>query len=134
MRHTGLPYRHATRTTRVVWVGLLVLALLLKVATPWLAASAAQSRGVTTADICSVYGVRTQPAKPADSSHLSGAHGTCALGPLLGAAPLPAQPPRAVLANLLPSAQRPPARVPGIAHDATLRWLTQRLHAPPARA
>lgn len=134
MFRPGLPCRHATRTARAVWVGLLVLALLLKAAVPWLAASAAQARGVATADVCSVYGVRTLPVDPADAGHVAGSHGACALAPLLGAAPLPAVPPHAASPAPRPAAPAAPAAANAMAHDASLRWLTQRLHAPPARA
>jgi hypothetical protein len=137
MALAGLPCRHASRTARAAWVALLVLAVLLRAAVPGLAAAAAQARGVAVADICSVYGVRTLPANAdpsPDTGPHAGQHLGCLLAPLLGAAPLPALPP--TLAAAEPTASPPrAAKLPTASpHDAARRWLTLRLHAPPARA
>lgn len=137
MRPTGLPCRTLPHTARAVWAWALVLAVLLKAAVPGLAAAAAQARGVALADVCSVYGVRTQPAEPApptDAAPHAGAHLGCLLAPLLGAAPLPALPPTLTPATRA-ACLTPPAlpRHPLPLHDASHRWLTLRLHAPPAR-
>ena len=136
--HVAGPARGpTTRMARAVWAWVLVLAVLLKAAVPGLAASAAQARGLAVADVCSVYGVRTLPAAPAAPAapdpHASH-HLGCLLAPLLGAPPLPALPP--TLATEAGIAL-PPARTvgrPASPHDAPLRWLTQRQHAPPTRA
>lgn len=137
MRHAGLPCRTLPRTARAVWAWALVLAVLLKAAVPGLAAAAAHLRGVALADVCSVYGVRTVPAEPespTDAGSHAGRHLGCALAPLLGAAPLPVLPPALVptgpAASLAPPTLR---RHTAALHDASQRWLTLRLHAPPAR-
>ncbi|HEY0956364.1 MAG TPA: hypothetical protein VGE36_16515 [Roseateles sp.] len=138
MHPAGLPCRTLPRTARALWAWALVLAVLLKAAVPGLAAAAAQLRGVALADVCSVYGVRTLPADPATptapATH-AGQHLGCALAPLLGAAPLPVLPPGLTPA-LRAACLAPPTRLrhtPPL-HDASHRWLTLHLHAPPALA
>jgi outer membrane lipoprotein SlyB len=122
----------ATRT----WVSAVVVALLLlQAALPWLASQAAQARGVSLVEVCTVYGVRTV-ALPGDSSqHAPGTAGThtgdhCLLQ-ALGFGPAT----QAVDANgARPSAA--PAhqalRDTPAAHDATARWAALRKHGPPA--
>lgn len=136
MTPAGLPCRHLARTARAAWVAALVLAVLLRAAVPWLAAAAAQARGVAVADICSAYGVRTLPADepPPGTGPHTAHHLGCVLAPLLGAAPLPALPPTLAAAGPGASHAAPTAQPAASPHDAARRWLTLRLHAPPARA
>ena len=51
----------------------IALALVLKAAVPMLAAGAAHLRGVSVAEICSIYGV-AMPQKPANDAHQHHAH------------------------------------------------------------
>lgn len=129
MAPTGLPCRTTTRAARAGWVALLVLGLLLKAAVPWLAADAARARGVSTADVCSVYGVRAQPASTDDTA--GHAHQGCPLATLLAALPLPALPPRLALAPGPAPADATATPAGTTARDPVRRWLAQRLHAPP---
>lgn len=134
MAPTGLPCRNTTRAARAGWVALLVLGLLLKAAVPWLAADAARARGVSTADVCSVYGVRTLAASPAGtdgSAPASHAHKACPLATLLAAVPLPALPPRLAMSPGRAPADATAVPAGTMARDPVRRWLTQRLHAPP---
>ena len=135
MLHFPRRLRPGTSIPRT-WLWVMVALLLLKAAMPLLAAWAAHDRGVALVEVCSVYGVRTiavdDPAEPA-SAHAS-VEGTCALASLLGPwAPLPtaAQPPKPA-----PEISASPGqRVSGPAWpDASLRWLTWQLHAPPLMA
>lgn len=139
--HSTLP---RTRTTRQAWLWCLAALLVLKAAVPLLAAAAAAHRGVSLAQVCTVYGVRTAAAAatmPADHVH-SQSHGDtlpdhgggehCALASLAGG-PLPTvlpavpghAPPQAPLATAAVSTALPA--------DAALRWLSAQLHAPPVR-
>lgn len=128
---------------RRAWLWCLAVLLVLKAALPLLAAAAADRQGVTLAQVCTVYGVRTAAALPAalPGEHAPGdpqgdtlpSHGSaehCALASLAGG-PLPDAVP-AVLAHAPP---QPTAAVPERAGplpaDAALRWLSARLHAPP---
>lgn len=124
---------------RRAWLWCLAVLLVLKAAVPLLAAAAADRQGVTLAQVCTVYGVRTAASMAAEDaavdsqgdtlpSHGSAEH--CALASLAGG-PLPDAVP-AVLAHAPP---QPTAAVPERAGplpaDAALRWLSARLHAPP---
>ena len=136
MLHSLCRLRPGTPTSRA-WLWAMVALLLLRAAMPLLAAWAANDRGVALVEVCSVYGVRTLavdgPAEPASAAHLS-ADGSCALASLLGpGAPLPtAALPPVPTADVSPGRHhhlRDPVR-----HDASQRWLTWRLHAPPHAA
>lgn len=120
-----------------LWFWVLALAFVLKAATPLLATAAADVRGVTLAEVCTAYGVRTVAVAPADGH---GEHpapqphtdSQCVLNPLLGCAPL-AMPMAAVLLHAPQQATLPPhAALPLPRADASQRWLAARLHAPPA--
>ena len=118
------------------WVAAAVIGLLLlQAALPWLASQAAQARGVSLVEVCTVYGVRTV-ALPGDGSQhapsTAGAHGSdhCLLqalgfGPATDAVPAQAVKPASEHAHKTPRAT--PA-----AHDATARWAALRKHGPPA--
>lgn len=139
MRLAGLPCPAAiptTRAARAAWAAALVLAVLLRAAVPGLAAAAAQARGVAVADVCSVYGLRPLPADepPPDSGPHAPHPLGCLLAPLLGAAPLPAAPRTLTAATAATFPPATAARPDAAPHDAPLRWLNRRLHAPPARA
>lgn len=129
MAPAGLPCRNTPRAARAAWVALLVLGLLLKAAVPWLAADAARARGVTTGDVCSVYGVRALPASPDDTA--GHAHQACPLATLLTALLLPALPPRLAWAPGPAPADATATPAGTMARDPQRRWLAQRLHAPP---
>lgn len=118
------------------WLWAMVALLLLKAAVPLLATVAAHGRDVALVEVCSVYGVRTVPvdgpAEPAAPHSAADSH--CTLASLLGPwAPVPA----AALPQL-PTAEAATASfvVPGhpAPADASQRWLTARLHAPPYTA
>ena len=118
------------------WLWAMVALLLLKAAVPLLAMAAAQSRGVALVEVCSVYGVRTVavdgPAEPAPI-HAAG-EGHCTLASLLGpwapvpAAALPQIPISAAIDGPTVELGGPPRA------DASQRWLTAQLHAPPHTA
>jgi len=124
----------AARRPRLVW--LLVFVVLLKAAVPLLAVSSARERGVSLAEVCSVYGVRTVPddqvsgsSKPMQSEHASSQD--CALTPLLGAALLGA-PPLATVELHAPTRLLLAAPVEPLSlRDASFAWLAGRTHAPP---
>jgi hypothetical protein len=120
-----------------LWSWVLALAFVLKAATPLLATAAADVRGVTLAEVCTAYGVRTVAVAPADGH---GEHpapephtdSQCVLSPLLHSAPL-AAPAAAVLLHAPQQARLPQhAALPLPCADASRRWLAARLHAPPA--
>jgi len=122
------------RRSWLLW--LLVLMVLLKAAVPLLAATTARERGVSLADVCSVYGVRTaaleqgsDTSKPAQSEHAGSEH--CALTPLLGTAALTSPPVAAVLLHAPAQAQVQRPAEPSARPDASLDWLAVRTHAPP---
>ncbi len=139
------PLLPRSRAARQAWLWCLAVLLVLKAAVPLLAAAAADRQGVPLAQVCTVYGVRTAALAatlqaghaPSDSpgdtlpSHGAGEH--CALASLAGG-PLPGAVP-AVLAHAPPQA---PLATSGLAAplpaDAVQRWLSARLHAPPASA
>lgn len=50
---------HSVRRLPSRWVWVVVALLVWKAALPWLAATVAQHHGVATAEVCSVYGIRT---------------------------------------------------------------------------
>jgi hypothetical protein len=130
-----------------LWVA--VCALLLKAAVPLLASTAAQSRGVAVAEVCSVYGVSVAAGADAavqlhhvgaeagsgshdpnsqDSATHAGDH--CALTALAALAPpdvAPGMVQPAAHECALPSAQRFAAL-----HDACADWVAQRKQGPPA--
>ena len=138
------PLLPRTRTARHAWLWCLAALLALKAAVPLLAAVAAMQRGVSLAQVCTVYGVRTaaavaampadhvHPESPGDTLPGHGAGQHCALASLAGG-PLPDAPP-AVLAHAPPQVPLHEAHARAVLpHDAALRWLSARLHAPPAR-
>jgi len=145
---SGLRYSlPRSRAARLAWLWCLAVLLCLKSAVPLLAAAAADQRGVSLAQVCTVYGVRTavlsSAASPDAAAHDAAGHSTdpgadhaapehCALASLPGGV-LPASWP-AVLAHAPPQAllAAVPARA-ALPADAALRWLSARLHAPPAR-
>jgi hypothetical protein len=128
-----------------LWVA--VCALLLKAAVPMLASTAAQSRGVAVAEVCSVYGVSVaagahaavqvhhlgaeaggshDPASPDLATH-AGDH--CALTALAALAPPDVAPSVVQPAThecVVPSAQRF-----AMPHDACADWVAQRKQGPP---
>lgn len=122
------------RRPSLLW--LLVLMVFFKAAVPLLAAVSARERGVSLAEVCSVYGVRTfapeqglETPNPAQSEHAGSEH--CALTPLLASAVLASPPVAAVRmhAPAQPQLQRPAE--PLAQSDASLDWLVARTHAPP---
>jgi hypothetical protein len=138
------PLQPRTRAARHAWLWWLAALLALKAAVPLLAAVAAAQRGVSLAQVCTVYGVRTvsvAAAMPADHVHAHSAsdgagspeHGAgqhCALASL-SSGPLPTALP-AVLAHAPPQALRHCAQSPAVLPaDAAMRWLFARLHSPP---
>ena len=135
MPHSLRRLRPATAACRA-WLWAMAALLLLKAAMPLLAAWSAQDRGVALVEVCSVYGVRTLavdgPAEPT-ALHPS-ADGTCALASLLG--PWAPAPLGALLGIPVPDASVDHDRhLPGPTRpDASKRWLTWRLHAPPHTA
>jgi len=122
------------RRPALLW--LLVLMVFFKAAVPLLAAASARERGVSLAEVCSVYGVHTvapeqgsESLKPAQSEHAVSEH--CALTPLLASAVLASPPVAAVRLHAPAQAQlqRPAELV--AQSDASLDWLVARTHAPP---
>ena len=141
------PLLPRSRAARQAWLWCLAALLLLQAAVPLLAAAAAAQRGVSLAQVCSVYGVRTAdtgatPAMPADHVHPQspgdtlpdhGAGQHCALASLAGGPRPDALP--AVLLHAPPQRLLQGARaLPALPADAALRWLSAQLHAPPTRA
>lgn len=121
------------------WV--LGLLMLLKAAMPLLATLAAHARSLPLVEVCTVYGVRLVVSDERSPDHPAGPEApvdaaahvdkSCALTPLLASAALPTA---ATLPHWPARAQTPAAhpRTPaGIPADASRRWLTARLHAPP---
>lgn len=121
---------------RSLWV--LVAALVLQAAVPLLAALSARAQGIVTAEVCSIYGVRTvtldasgQPdGGPAQQESRAHDGGHCVLTPLLtahlGAAPL------AAVFLHAPVARRVAFPVGRLAPpDATQAWVAARKHGPP---
>jgi hypothetical protein len=138
------PLLPRTRTAHQAWLWCLAALLVLKAAVPLLAAAAATQRGVSLAQVCTVYGVRTaaavaampadpvHPAAPGDTLPDHGAGQHCALASLAGG-PLPDALP-AVLVHAPPLVPLHEAHARAVLpHDAALRWLSARLHAPPTR-
>jgi len=133
--HPRPRFRPGTPLARA-WLCAMVAVLLLQAAVPLLATWAARSRGVALVEVCSVYGVRTvavdAPGEKAPAYVASDS--PCALASLLGpwapvpVAALPPLPAPRFAANIghEPGAPPPP--------DASQRWLTWRLHAPPHTA
>lgn len=122
------------RTLRARVAAAWVLLLLLQTALPWLASQAAQARGVSLVEVCTVYGMRTVAVAASHDAaeHAPGAHesGQCLLqalgfGPVADVAALQALadaaavPQTAELQTLAP-------------HDAAARWAALRKHGPPA--
>ncbi len=135
MPHSLRRLRPGTPTCRA-WLWALAALLLLKAAMPLLAAWSAHDRGVALVEVCSVYGVRTVaadgPAEPA-ANHPA-ADGPCALASLLGPwAPLPTAAQPHIPAPDVSAGPAPHLRHPA-RPDASRRWLTSRLHAPPPTA
>jgi hypothetical protein len=122
------------RRPSLVW--LLALIVFLKAAVPLLAAASARERGVSLAEVCSVYGVRTvapeqglDTPKPAQSEHAGSEH--CALTPLLGTA-VHASPPVAAVRLHAPAKARLQRPAEPLAQsNASFDWLVARTHAPP---
>jgi len=121
-----------------VWAWVVAALLLVQAAVPLLAMAAAAQRGVDLVEICSVYGVRmvqadagspdSQPA-PMPGQHAGGFD--CALTPLLASAALPTLA-AAVVLHAPPQAFAAPAVASrALPADASRRWLTGQLHAPP---
>jgi len=126
----ALPARRPWLLWLLAWV------LLLKAAVPLLAAASARERGVSLAEVCSVYGVRTvtleqgsESSKPAQSEHAGSEQ--CALTPLLATAVLTSPPVAAVLLHAPTQAQLQRPAVPLARADASLDWLAVQTHAPP---
>ena len=122
------------RRPSLLW--LLVFVVLLKAAVPLLAASSARERGLSLADVCSVYGVRTtgteqtpDTTKRVQVEHASSEH--CVLTPLLAGAVLATPTVAAVLLHARTHRRaQPPAELPSTP-DASFAWLASRTHAPP---
>lgn len=112
--------------------------LLLKAAVPLIAASAAHQRGVTLAEVCSVYGVRTVSAEQYQSTpqpqaeHAGDDH--CGLAPALGAVMLGDVPKSAVALHAPAAARAAPSPIFKLPPDRHLAWLLGRTHAPPTQA
>ena len=116
--------------------------LCLNTAVPLLAALAAEHHGLSVAEVCSVYGVRTAPAGEHDHhEHPAGGHhapqgdskGHCALGALTTGG-MAAAATAVVLHAPLQPAPSQPAPWTALPPDASLRWLVARHHAPPPAA
>jgi len=140
MSRQAIPLQLArTLRARPMLLWMLAMLVVLKAAVPLLAAASALQRGVTLAEVCSVYGVRIVVIEQGDqgsgapahtpSEHAGGDH--CALTPLMGGA-LPATPAVAAVllhapaaARTVPLADAPPLR------DASRAWLAAHTHAPP---
>ena len=152
--------RVARTRGRVGWALLIAVTLAFKSFVPLLAAASAEWQGKAVADICSVYGVRLAPASnhvhhaashgaahaalaftgtPAGdphshhdpSDHLAHAKDHCALTGLAACALFAPTPWLSAdwlqaggLRGLVPEPAEP-------LHDASARWLSLRLHAPP---
>jgi hypothetical protein len=133
-----------TRTTRQAWLWCLAALLLLKAAVPLLAAAAAAHRGMSMAQVCTVYGVRTAPVAAVPAEHgqsdsngdtlpdHGGAGEHCALASLAGG-PLPGVLPAVLQHAPLKALLATPAVFDALPADATLRWLSAQLHAPPVQ-
>jgi hypothetical protein len=117
------------------WLGLaLSLLVLWQAAMPWLAAQAAEARGVALVEVCTTYGVRTVALGDGGGEHapLSSAHSSdhCMLQ-ALGFGPAAALPshvaplPAAAIATQGPRTEAP---VP----DATAQWVARLKHGPPS--
>ena len=119
-----------------MWV--LVALLLLQAAVPLLASLSARSRGVDTAEVCSVYGVRTisldagaptsgDPAQDGSGVHSSG---HCVLTPMFTASF--GTPTLAAVFLHAPVARRVAYAVGEFSPpDATQAWVAVRKHGPP---
>ena len=137
--HVTLQRLRAFPTRRRWLLWLLVFAALLKAAVPLLAVSSARERGVSLAEVCSVYGVRTitgeqgpDSSKPTQSEHASSQD--CALTPLLAAAILAGPALAAVALHAPARAYLTAPAEPLSPRDASFAWLTGRAHAPPLSA
>jgi hypothetical protein len=104
------------------------------------ATMAAQQRGVSLVEICSIYGVRTlhvdADSGTADSDHapMPAQHAggfECSLTSVLAGAGLPAALPAMLRHAPQQYVVALPASVPALPVDAVQRWLAARLHAPP---
>lgn len=132
--HVTLQRLRAFPARRPWLLWLLVFVVLLKAAVPLLAVSSARERGVSLAEVCSVYGVRTladdqEPDSTKQSEHASSQD--CALTPLLGAAIL-AAPTLAAVELHAPAPLHFTAPAESLSpRDASLAWLASRTHAPP---
>jgi len=159
VRATRLMPMQPSPVGRVAWAMLVVAALAFKSFIPLLAAVAAQMQGKQVADICSIYGVRlggghthvhggshamahtagmamsaTQgESSPKDgpADHASHVQDHCALTGLAVCAVL-----ALALFTFADWDAREPthaflADAPELSRDASARWLTSRLHAPP---
>ena len=125
-----------TTQTRSFLSWLLLCACLLKAALPLLAVTAAERQALPLFQICSVYGLRTQLADPADSTHpaSSSTHHECPLAPWIFMAGL--LPVIAFALGLIAfKAVAPPVFHTGTSiADAARLWLMRRMHSPPSLA
>lgn len=134
----SLPLLQSARRTPA-WVAWVVAALLLlQAAVPLLAAKAAELRGLSVVEVCSVYGMRAVAidrdgqVDQAPAPHDTQAHGSehCVLSPLLTAAL--DHPPLAAVHLHAPAPREAAPAAPRILPPDALRiWQAARKHGPP---